>query len=122
MLWSGSERVLTPKQLFGAMMRASQSYDPYIREAILRIRGMLLLVFGASFSSASPPLINDSRLRPAAGQHRVIALTNNFAKVEVPANELEFLGWKEGVIPGHLRDLFDDFCDSSALGMRSGLG
>lgn len=80
------------RDLFGAMMRASQSYDPYIREAVLRIR--------------------------AAGTHRVIALTNNFAKVDVPAEELRFLGWDEGVIPDHLRNLFDDFCDSSALGMR----
>ncbi|TEB35958.1 HAD-like protein [Coprinellus micaceus] len=80
------------RELFGAMMHASQTYDPYIREAILRIR--------------------------AAGKHRVIALTNNFAKIDVPAAELNFLGWGEGVIPDHLRDLFDDFCDSSALGMR----
>ncbi|KAJ3534601.1 hypothetical protein NMY22_g6858 [Coprinellus aureogranulatus] len=80
------------RELFGAMMRASQSYDPYMREAILRIR--------------------------AAGKHRVIALTNNFAKIDAPADELEFLGWKEGPVPRHLTDLFDDFCDSSALGMR----
>ncbi|KAF6765049.1 HAD-like domain-containing protein [Ephemerocybe angulata] len=80
------------RELFGAMMRASQLYDPFMREAILRIR--------------------------AAGKHRVIALTNNFARVDVPKEELDFLGWNEGVIPSHLRDLFDDFCDSSALGMR----
>ena len=48
----------------------------------------------------------------------MIALTNNFARVDVPPEELEFLGWGDGVIPGHLRNLFDDFCDSSALGMR----
>ena len=59
---------------------------------------------------------------PATGKHRVIALTNNFAKIDIPTAELEFLGWGEGVIPDHLRDLFDDFCDSSALGMRSGFG
>jgi hypothetical protein len=32
--------------------------------------------------------------------------------------ELEFLGLTEGATPPMLRDMFDDFCDSSALGMR----
>ncbi|KAJ2915663.1 hypothetical protein MD484_g4743, partial [Candolleomyces efflorescens] len=80
------------RELFGAMMRESGIYDPHIREAILRIRD--------------------------AGKHRVIALTNNFAKIEVPPEELEYLGWDAGVVPTHLTDLFDDFCDSSTLGMR----
>lgn len=52
------------------------------------------------------------------GKYKLIALTNNFARVNVPAEELEFLGWSEGATPSHLRDLFDDFCDSSTLGMR----
>lgn len=34
------------------------------------------------------------------------------------ASELAFLGWGEGIVPPSLRALFDDFCDSSALGMR----
>lgn len=34
------------------------------------------------------------------------------------ASELAFLGWGEGIIPPSLRALFDDFCDSSTLGMR----
>ncbi|KAG2020463.1 hypothetical protein CC2G_005803 [Coprinopsis cinerea AmutBmut pab1-1] len=80
------------RELFGAMMKASQTYDPYIRAAILRIR--------------------------AEGKHKVIALTNNFARVDIPESEREFLGWQDGVIPTHLLELFDDFCDSSALGMR----
>lgn len=71
-------------------------------------------------TSFRPPPRADCILT-AAGTHRVIALTNNFAKVDVPAEELRFLGWDEGVIPDHLRNLFDDFCDSSALGMRSEL-
>lgn len=56
----------------------------------------------------------------AAGrQHKLIALTNNFAKVNIPVKELEFLGWADGgATPNHLRELFDDFCDSSTLGMR----
>jgi hypothetical protein len=31
---------------------------------------------------------------------------------------MKFLGWEEGVAPPSLRNLFDDFCDSSVLGMR----
>jgi hypothetical protein len=55
----------------------------------------------------------------AAGQHRVIALTNNYsATQDVEPAELEYLGWKEGATPPALRALFDDFCDSSTLGMR----
>ncbi len=87
----------------------------------------------------------------AAGQWRVIALTNNFSKLvttreevatvcdvhdgetaaalkELQArhpgvnfdagSELYFLGWSEGIVPPSLRALFDDFCDSSTLGMR----
>ncbi|TFK42732.1 HAD-like domain-containing protein [Crucibulum laeve] len=80
------------RDLFGSMMRESGTYDLHIRQAILRIK--------------------------AQGKHKVVALTNNFAKIAVPPEELAFLGWDEGVIPNHLRDLFDDFCDSSALGMR----
>jgi FMN phosphatase YigB (HAD superfamily) len=45
-------------------------------------------------------------------------LTNNFSKVDIPPKELEFLGWGDGATPNHLRELFDDFCDSSDLGMR----
>ena len=31
---------------------------------------------------------------------------------------MRFLGWEQGVAPPSLRNLFDDFCDSSVLGMR----
>lgn len=54
----------------------------------------------------------------AVGEHKIIALTNNFGKVEVSSDEAAFLGWNDGAIPNHLRQLFDDFCDSSAYGMR----
>jgi len=73
-------------------MRESNVYDPHILQAIHRIR--------------------------VAGNHKIIALTNNFAKVDVPPSEAQFLGWEGGATPDHLRQLFDDFCDSSALGMR----
>lgn len=57
--------------------------------------------------------------RKAAGLHKLIALTNNFGKVEVSNEEAAFLGWTDGPTPTHLRQLFDDFCDSSSYGMRS---
>lgn len=60
----------------------------------------------------------------AAGRHKIIALTNNYARPgadsQIPPSELEFLGWDEGgATPQQLRSLFDDFCDSSVMGMRS---
>ncbi|KAF9052694.1 epoxide hydrolase [Panaeolus papilionaceus] len=80
------------RELFGSMMREAHQYDPYVKEAILRIR--------------------------ASGKFKVIALTNNFAKVNVPKDEMEYLGWDQGAVPQELKSLFDDFCDSSSLGMR----
>ncbi|KAF8590446.1 HAD-like protein [Ramaria rubella] len=92
------------RELFGRMMRESGIYDNLVVEAIRRIR--------------------------ASGKYRTIALTNNFSKSEdtilagAPQvnfsvqEELEFLGWQEGATPPPLRALFDDFCDSSTLGLR----
>ncbi|KAL4250409.1 Acyl-CoA dehydrogenase 10-like protein [Abortiporus biennis] len=95
------------RDLFGRMMRESGTFDERVVEAIRRIR--------------------------LAGRWRIIALTNNFSKTgtrivaetENQPNttiniqtELAFLGWQEGVTPLKLRSMFDDFCDSSALGMR----
>ncbi|EPQ58393.1 hypothetical protein GLOTRDRAFT_36205 [Gloeophyllum trabeum ATCC 11539] len=102
------------RELFGRMMRESAEYDERVVEAIHRIR--------------------------AAGRWRIIALTNNFTKFDVSQDsgssrfnakalsvpgailsptELAFLGWdKGGPVPPRLRALFDDFCDSSTLGMR----
>jgi len=72
----------------------------------------------------------------ALGRYRIFALTNNFTAVcssdatrtTGPAGqpppgfsleeEMKFLGWEKGVAPPSLRNLFDDFCDSSVLGMR----
>jgi len=70
------------------------------------------LCFDRSYTAAEELILVE------AGQHKVIALTNNFARINVPKEELKFLGWGDGAIPKHLRDLFDDFCDSSSLGMR----
>jgi hypothetical protein len=58
-----------------------------------------------------------------SGKYRVIALTNNFSVAStesIPQSEIEFLGWQEGVVPPRLRELFDDFCDSSEFGTRYG--
>ena len=75
----------------------------------------------------------------ATKRWKVIALTNNYAKSEETIlghgdgasgppldkypdfsveKERAFLGWTEGATPPAMRALFDDFCDSSTLGMR----
>jgi hypothetical protein len=100
--------VLKKPKLFGAVMRGSNVYDPHILQAIRRIRGM----FPHSYPISTKPSFI------AAGRHKIIALTNNFAKIDVPLSERAFLGWVQGATPEHLTNLFDDFCDSSTLGMR----
>jgi len=91
------------------MTRISQTVDKCVYEAILRIR--------------------------AAERWRVIALTNNYSKIDASFlgldirhsnrypgvtldSELRFLGWERGPVPPHIRNLFDDFLDSSEVGMR----
>ncbi|EKM55529.1 uncharacterized protein PHACADRAFT_256222 [Phanerochaete carnosa HHB-10118-sp] len=97
------------RELFGRIMQRANSLDERVVEAIRRIR--------------------------AAGRWRVIALTNNWARSNpaslgegqpVPAtyahlnlrDEIAFLGWQDGAVPARVRNMFDDFCDSSELGMR----
>ncbi|KAI0736955.1 HAD-like domain-containing protein [Fomitopsis betulina] len=97
------------RELFGRLMRESGSFDEVVVKAIRRIRDV--------------------------GRWRVIALTNNFSKTDADSigeappsaedsrdstvqSELAFLGWEDGPTPSRLRALFDDFCDSSTLGMR----
>lgn len=85
----------------------------------------------------APYLLNSS-FSTAAGRWRLIALTNNYSKSEdmiigsdgesAPPldrypdfsveREKAFLGWTEGATPPAMRALFDDFCDSSTMGMR----
>lgn len=96
------------REVFGRMMRQTTAYDCHILRAIHRIR--------------------------ASGRWLIIALTNNYSKhitgssssmpltaaqppIRAPDSELRFLGWEDGA-KFHLRALFDDFCDSSELGMR----
>ncbi|KAH7889894.1 HAD-like domain-containing protein [Phlebopus sp. FC_14] len=83
------------RDLFGRMMRMASSYDAHILTAIQRLR--------------------------AIGKWRVVALTNNFGAASwqnLSDSELQFLGWQDGPTPKHLRDLFDDFYDSSQVGLR----
>ena len=88
------------------------------------------------FGSLIRGVVYDNPSLAALGRYRIIALTNNFSgvrssdatrtvesSVRAPPGfsleeEMRFLGWEEGVAPPSLRDLFDDFCDSSVLGMR----
>jgi len=115
-MWDSGTRLLSslhdlPRgQLFGRMMRASGEFDPIVVSAIQKLRSL--------------------------GRYGIFALTNNFTGVcssdatkaaEAPSQpppgfsleqELKFLGWEQGVAPPSLRSLFDDFCDSSVLGMR----
>ncbi len=94
------------------MMRGSGQYDPHIRHAILCLRGTVDQ--SINFRPGWRPW------NPAAGQHKIIALTNNFGNIKISDEESARLDWtEEGPTPNHLRMLFDDFCDSSSLGMRS---
>ena len=92
-------------------MREAGRYDEPIRHAILRLRGRAL-------SCTFKYLDLNPTFATAAGKYKLIALTNNFSKINIPQEEMDFLGWSEGATPNHLRELFDDFCDSSTLGMR----
>ena len=99
-------------------MRSATSYDASILTAIKNIRGNLHATF--LLSAQSNNIV-------AAGKWRVMALTNNFGgyhgtgvspSQEIPAAELQFLGWQDGPTPDHLRELFDHFYDSSTVGLR----
>jgi len=93
------------------MMKLGREFNPIVVQAIHRLR--------------------------ALGKYRIISLTNNFSAVD-PSNlpppplgfnqkypdfvsveaEIKSLGWHQGVAPPQLTNLFDDFCDSSLVGMR----
>ena len=89
-------------------MRGAE-FDPYILTAIHKLR--------------------------ASKRYRIIALTNNYSAqydrirnmpsspkaghAFSPQEELEFLGWGQGGPAGpKIRELFDDFVDSSVVGSR----
>ncbi|KAG1759028.1 HAD-like protein [Suillus occidentalis] len=80
------------RELFGRMMRQSAAYDCHILRAIRRIR--------------------------ASGRWLIIALTNNYSKNITGSSTSIPLTPGQAPMQFHLRALFDDFCDSSELGMR----
>lgn len=47
-------------------------------------------------------------------------MTNNFARsnVGIPQSELDFLGWSNGSTVKEVKELFDDYVDSSVVGLR----
>lgn len=85
------------RELFGRMMRTSQTLDP--------------------------DFINALKILRTTNKYKIIALTNNYAlAVDDPSlteTEREFLGWSRGgPSASSLRALFDDYVDSSEAGMR----
>jgi hypothetical protein len=110
------------------MMRTGQKVNEDVYGAVLRIKGSRVSrYFFFQFTGVFL----------AAKRWRVIALTNNYSKIDATflgldprhlerypgvtlQSELEFLGWEDGVVPSHIRELFDDFVDSSEVGMRWG--
>lgn len=54
-------------------------------------------------------------LHPASGRFLVAALTNNFQLPDDDPREVELLGGKP---PAHLVSLFDEFIESSVVGLR----
>ncbi|KAG8801632.1 hypothetical protein FRC17_006595, partial [Serendipita sp. 399] len=92
---SPSEMQVDGRELFGRMMRGSQ-FDKIVVHAIKEIR--------------------------ASKRFHVIAVTNNFGTPAqgIPQSEIEFLGWTSGAASTsqQLRELFDDYIDSSEVGMR----
>ncbi|KZV93350.1 epoxide hydrolase N-termina [Exidia glandulosa HHB12029] len=85
------------RDLFGQMMRQAATMDAGVVRAIQRIR--------------------------ARGM-RTIALTNNYSKEDEggahapDAHDRAHLGWEEGAVPTRIRELFDDWVDSSTEGLR----
>ena len=109
-------------------MRTGQKVNEDVYRAILRIKG-------ARVSRHFFFQMTDLYL--AAKRWRVIALTNNYSKIDATflgldarhlerypgatlQSELEFLCWEGGAVPSHIHELFDDFVDSSEVGMRWG--
>ena len=109
-------------------MRTGQKVNEHVYGAVLRIKGSG--AFRHFFFQFTGVFL-------AANRWRVIALTNNYSKIDATVlgletrhlerypgvtlqSELGFLGWESGVVPSHIRELFDDFVDSSEVGMRWG--
>ncbi|KAH7107762.1 epoxide hydrolase [Auriculariales sp. MPI-PUGE-AT-0066] len=86
---------INTRELFSNMMKQSRVEDEKVVQAIhgVRARGL-----------------------------RVIALTNNYAKEDAStassSAEHAELGWEQGAVPSRVRQLFDDWVDSSLEGLR----
>ena len=94
-------------------MRDSK-FDPIVVNAIHKIRGQ----FWPSEARA-PPGLNGSS---ATNRFRIISVTNNFGQstAGIEDSELKFLGWEGGAASTspQLVQLFDDYIDSSVVGLR----
>ncbi|KAI0797875.1 HAD-like protein [Abortiporus biennis] len=127
------------RDLFGRMMRESGTFDERVVEAIRRIRlagRWRIIALTNNFSKSDAAIMEEasskatgtfiptasstiSSTSTAAAGTRIVAETENQPNTTINIQtELAFLGWQEGVTPLKLRSMFDDFCDSSALGMR----
>ncbi|KAG8903676.1 hypothetical protein FRB99_002867 [Tulasnella sp. 403] len=94
----GSEVRINGRELFAQMMR-NATPDPIITHAIQTLR--------------------------LTRKYKLIALTNNFSGVVTGPNaspsiaaELKYIGWENGPASEDIVGLFDDFVDSSVVGMR----
>ena len=103
--------------------------DPVIVKAIRQIRGIypsVSLSSSSLFEHNVPPILvhsayfTDTSLPLASGRFKLIAVTNNFARsnVGIPQSELDFLGWSNGSTVKEVKELFDDYVDSSVVGLR----
>jgi hypothetical protein len=65
-------------------------------------------------------IVHSHRTPSASGRFKLVAVTNNFARshVGIPKSELDFLGWSDGATTKEVKDLFDDYIDSSVVGLR----
>jgi hypothetical protein len=73
-------------------------------------------------SKFDPTVVQAIHLIRATNQFRIISVTNNFGHsiAGISQSELDFLGWStgDGSASPELRGLFDDYIDSSEVGLR----
>ena len=73
-------------------------------------------------SKFDPIVVEAIHLIRATNRYRIISVTNNFSHsiAGISQSELDFLGWStgDGSTSPALRGLFDDYIDSSEVGLR----
>ncbi|EGF97799.1 uncharacterized protein MELLADRAFT_69749 [Melampsora larici-populina 98AG31] len=95
------------KELWRMMMGEASSFNTPIIQVIKRLKGDCLSKPNSSLSSVA--------LHPGSGSYKVAALTNNFNLAPgVKEDDAEALG----IMPKEIKQLFDDFIESSQVGMR----